>query len=140
VPAATVAVPTAAATPIVQAGAGATPGTAAVARPFGELPAASTAIAVIEATNPDQDPGLLSPMEIQFELADPIATPDVLRTVVDAIRTSTGVVAVKSDGVHLLVQYDDSRVQPGQLRQRLTALGHAAAPGTDLPAPGRAAD
>jgi len=109
-------------------------------RPLGDLPSATAAIAVIEATNPVQDPGLLSPKEIQFELADPIATADALRSVVDGLRTSAGVVAVKSDGVHVLVQYDDSRVQPGQLRQRLTELGHAAAPGTDLPAPGRAAD
>jgi hypothetical protein len=107
---------------------------------MGELPDAAGTIAVVESRNQIQDPGLVTPVEIQFELAEPITTSDALRGLVDGVQALAGVVAVKADGVHLLVHYDDSRVQPMQLRQRLTELGHAAIPGTDVPAPGPAID
>jgi hypothetical protein len=107
---------------------------------MGELPASAAAIAVIETRNEVQQPGLITPLEIQFQLGEPISTSDALRAAVEGVQALPGVVAVKSDGVHVLVQYDDSRVQPNQLRQRLMELGHAAAPGVDAPAPGAAAD
>ena len=139
-PGATVVVPTPAAAGATQPTVGPTPGVASVARAMGELPAAPGAIAVVETANQVQDPGLVTPMEIQFELAQPIGAADTLRTLVDNVQSVAGVVRVKSDGVHMLVQYDTARVQPTQLRQRLTELGHAAAPGTDVPAPGGARD
>jgi hypothetical protein len=56
----------------------------------------------------------------------------MLRSVIDGIRSSTSVVEVKLDGVDVVVQYDDARVQRSRLHQILTALGHAPVPETDL--------
>ena len=56
----------------------------------------------------------------------------MLRSVIDGIRPSISVVDVKSDGVDVVVQYDDARVQRSRLHQILTAHGHAPVQGTDL--------
>jgi hypothetical protein len=139
-PGATVPVPAAAATAVAQASAVASPVAGTISRALGDLPTADGAIAMVETRAAATDSGVVTPMELQFELADHIGSPDVLRQVVAGVQALPGVVAVKSDGVHMLIQYDDSRIQPTQVRQLLTELGHAAAPGTDVPSPGRAAD
>jgi hypothetical protein len=135
--AATVVVPTAVATIVTQA---TTAGSQPVVRSIGELPPAAGALPAVESDNPVQDPGFLTPIETQFELSEPVASPDALRALVDGVQRLSGVAAVKSDGIHVLVQYDTARIQLPQLRQRLSELGHAPAPGTEVSPPGDAAD
>jgi hypothetical protein len=111
-----------------------TPSPGPLLKPIGDLPAAEGALPAVETRNQAQDAGFLTPVEITFQFAQPIRAADVLRTLVDAVQALPGVAAVKSDGVHMIVQYDTARVQPAQIRQRLDELGYAFAPGTDVPA------
>jgi hypothetical protein len=51
-----------------------------------------------------------------------------------------GVALVNSDGTHIHVRYDSTRVLPARIRERLTELGHPAKAGTEVQNPGDAAD
>jgi hypothetical protein len=129
---ATVAAPTAAATTPAKPAAGAASPVPQV-RAISELPAAEGALPVIETRIQPQDPGVVMPVEVTFQFAQAIVATETLRPIVDAVQAVPGVTGVKSDGVHMIVQYDSGRVQPAQIRQLLDQLGHAFAPGTDVP-------
>jgi hypothetical protein len=112
-----------------------------VLKPIGELPPAEGALAVLETRSLVQDPGFVTPMEVQFEFGQPIPTSDALRTVVDGVQAMPGVAAVKSDGIHMVVQLDTSRVQPAQIRQLVEQqLGYQLSAGTQVPDAGTTAD
>jgi hypothetical protein len=139
VPGATVVSPTSAATVSAQP-AVASPSPQALIRAIGDLPAADGALPALETRNQSQDPGFISPVQVTFQFAQPIASAEVLRTIVDGVQAMTGVAAVKSDGVHMIVQYDTARVQPAQIRERLEELGYTLAPGGDVPDAGDSSD
>jgi len=100
-----------------------------VARSIGELPPGLPgALPPVESTKSGAGSRFPDTDRDQFPALRPVATPDALRALVDGVQVMTGVAAVKSDGIHMLVQYDTARIQLPQLRQRLTELGHPPAP------------
>jgi hypothetical protein len=94
----------------------------------------------VETTAAARGPGFLTPVELDLELQQPITDSVELRTLVDGVQQLDGVASVRSDGVHILVRYDSTRVLPARLRDRLRELGHPARAGTDVQNPGDAAD
>jgi hypothetical protein len=86
------------------------------------------------------DPGFLRAVELNLDLAQPLTDEQALSQFVDGVQSLDGVTAVRSDGIHVVVSYDSTRLLPGRIRDRLSELGHPARAGTDVQSPGDAAD
>jgi hypothetical protein len=82
----------------------------------------------------------LRAIELDLELQQPLTDSNALRQLVEGIQVLDGVSSVSSDGVHVHVLYDSTRLLPTRVRDRLRELGHPARAGTDVQNPGDAAD
>lgn len=101
---------------------------------------APTGLPTVETSAAVRGPGFLTPVELDLELQQPVTDATDLKTLVDGVQQLDGVATVRSDGVHILVRYDSTRVLPARLRDRLRELGHPARAGTEVQNPGDAAD
>jgi hypothetical protein len=84
--------------------------------------------------------GFLRAVELDLDFQQPVADPSSLRQLVDGMQQLDGVASVSSDGLHILVRYDSTRILPTRIRDRLRELGHPARGGTEVQNPGDAAD
>jgi copper chaperone CopZ len=100
----------------------------------------AAALPTVETSAADRRPGFLSPVELDLVFQQPLTDSAELQTLVEAVQQLDGIAAVRSDGVHILVRYDSTRVLPARIRGRLTELGHPPAGGTPVQNPGDAAD
>ena len=101
---------------------------------------APTGLPTVETSAAVRGPGFLTPVELDLELQQPVTDATDLKTLVDGVQQLDGVATVRSDGVHILVRYDSTRVLPARFRDRLRELGHPARAGTEVQNPGDAAD
>jgi hypothetical protein len=101
---------------------------------------AAPGLATVETTAAVRGPGFLTPVELDLELEQPVTDAVDLKTLVEGVQQLDGVATVRSDGVHIVVRYDSTRVLPARLRDRLRELGHPARAGTEVQNPGDAAD
>jgi hypothetical protein len=77
---------------------------------------------------------------LDLEFQQPLNDQTQLRQLVDGVQQLNGIASVHSDGLHIRVRYDSTRVLPARIRDRLRELGHPARAGTDVQNPGDAAD
>jgi hypothetical protein len=94
----------------------------------------------VETTAASTQAGFLTQVELALELEQAVTDPAELRRFVDGVQELTGIASVRSDGSHIEVRYDSTRVLPARIRDRLRELGHPARAGTNVQNPGDAAD
>jgi hypothetical protein len=113
--------------------------TAVAATPSGSI-AGGAALPTVETAAAVRGSGFLTPVELDLVFQQPLTDSVELQRLVDGVQQLDGITAVRSDGVHILLRYDSSRVLPTRIRDRLRELGHPAVGGTDVQNPGDAAD
>jgi hypothetical protein len=84
--------------------------------------------------------GYINPVEMDVQFTTPIATAEELGRLMQALISGGGIGLVRSDGEHMIVQYDTAAVQPNTIRQRIAALGYPVADATTVKDAGDAAD
>jgi hypothetical protein len=100
----------------------------------------AAALPTIETTPDARGPGFLTPVELDLVFQQPVTDSVTLRGLVEGMQQLDGIAGVRSDGAHILVRYDSTRVLPTRIRDRLRELGHPAVAGTEVQNPGDAAD